>query len=159
METKTKSEKDEESSKEWRTDFLKRALFLWDVTVVISILPSIFLVIYQVAFDASVVWHWAVTYTGDVLYILWIILNCLRSYTNKRGELIEDREMIIIHYVLTSFAIDLISVIPFELLAVVGGADDFNYVVAIMRLNRTLRLYRVWSFLRKKYPKSVNFSM
>ncbi len=131
----------------------KRLLFVWDVLVVISIIPSIFLVTYQAAFDASVVWHWAVTYSGDVLYIIWIVLNCLRSYTNKIGEEIKDQEMIIIHYALTSFVFDLISVVPFELFVVMGDASGLNFVVAIMRLNRPLRLYRVWTFLCKKIPK------
>ena len=137
---------------------LKKLLFAWDVIVVISIIPSIFLVIYQAAFDASVVWHWTVTYSGDVLYVIWIVLNCFRSYTNKRGEEIRDQEMIIIHYALTSFVLDLISVLPFELFAMVGGASDLNYVVAIMKLNRLLRLYRVWKFLCKATPKKIPVS-
>lgn len=127
----------------------KLVLFGWDLLVVISIIPSVFLVVYQAAFDATVGWHWALTYSGDVLFIIWIVLNCIRSYTNKRGKEIKDHEMIIIHYALTSFAIDFISVLPFETFAIVGGLSDLSYVVAVLRLNRPLRLYRVWAFLRK----------
>ena len=140
-------------------DNKKLVLLAWDVVVVISIVPSVFLVVYQATFDATVGWHWALTYSGDVLFIAWIVLNCLRSYTNKRGEEIKDQEMIIIHYALTSFAVDLVSVLPFEMFAVVGGLSDLGYVVAVLRLNRLLRLYRVWTFLRKlgSFLSSSNF--
>lgn len=124
-------------------------LLPWDIFVVMSVIPSIILVPYQAAFDASVVWHWPFIYIGDLIYIISLVLMFFRSYTNRRGEVVTDQKLIIKYYLHNSFIYDLISVIPFEMLAVAGNSNDLKYVVAILRLNRILRLHRVWTFLCK----------
>lgn len=123
------------------------ALWAWDVFVVCSIIPSTFLVIYQAFFNAAVVWHWIVIYAGDIIYVTSVILRCFRSYQNHRGEIITDKEQIVTHYLCSSFLYDFLSIVPFEVIAVIGGVDGLNYVAALLRLNRSLRLYHIWIFL------------
>lgn len=125
-------------------------LVTWDVLVTCSIIVSTFLVTYQAIFNAAVVWHWAVVYAGDVIFITSVGLNFLRSYTNHRGEVITDKKLIMFRYLCTSFFYDLLSIIPFEMVAIIGEFNDLNYMVAILRLNRSLRLYQVWTFLCEK---------
>lgn len=140
--------------------FWENILLSWDIFVVISVIPSIILVPYQASFNASVVWHWPVIYIGDFIYIISLLLMFFRSYTNSRGEVVTDQKLIMKYYLRTSFIYDFLSVIPFEMIAIVGNSDDIKYVVAILRLNRILRLHRVWTFLCKfsmyKYSMSFN---
>ena len=121
----------------------------WDIFVSISVISSIIFVPYQAAFDASVVWHWLFIYLGDLIYIISLVLMFFRSYTNSRGEVVSDQKLIIKYYLRTSFIYDLGSVIPFEIIPIVGYANDLKYVMAIFRLNRILRLHHVWTFLCK----------
>lgn len=124
-------------------------LFLWDLFVVLSIIPSAFFVTYQAVFNASVVWQWPVIYAGDAIYITSMIANFFKSYTDSRGKVITDQRQIIMSYFRSSFLLDLVSIIPFEIVAVVGNMNDLDFMVAVLRLNRFLRLHRVWTFLCK----------
>ena len=124
-------------------------LSLWDVFVILSIIPTTFLVIYQAFFNAAVIWHWAVIYIGDVIYVFAVIVRCCRSYRNYRGEIVTDKGEIFRHYLCTSFVYDFLTIIPFEVIAMIGGVEDLHYYSAILRLNRTLRLYKIWMFLCK----------
>ena len=118
---------------------------LWDVFVICSIIPSSFLVFYQAFFNAAVLWHCAIIYAADAIYMVSIVLKFCRSYQNHRGEIVTRKEEIIKHYLCTSFFYDLISIIPFEVIGLFG--DDQKYITALLRLNRSLRLYRIWTFL------------
>lgn len=117
---------------------------VWDVFVICSIIPSTFLVFYQAFFNAAVLWHSAIIYAADAIYVVSIALKFCRSYQNYRGEIITRREETIKHYLRTSFFYDLLSIIPFEVIAAFGKD---KYVAALLRLNRSLRLYRIWTFL------------
>lgn len=131
-------------------------LGIWDVLVVCSINLSASLVIYQAFFDATVTWQWALIYTVDMLFLIEIVLRFCRGYQNFRGETIKHKEFVILHYLRTLFFPDLVSTIPFESIALLAGVDDMLYFVAMLRLNRLLRLYRVWKFLCKQTDR--NFS-
>lgn len=133
----------------WPTMSKRVVLLFWDILVVISIIPSTFFVTYQAVFNASVVWQWPVIYAGDVIYIVAMTCNFFRSYTDSRGQVITARRLIVMSYLRSSFFCDLVSIIPFEIVAVVGSLNDLNYIIAILRLNRFIRLYRVWLFLCK----------
>ncbi len=121
----------------------------WDMFVIISILPSTFLVTYQSIFDSSVAWQWAIVYTGDFIYVVAMGLRFFRSYVTDRGEWITDREKIVFHYLRTYFFLDLFSVMPFEIFTFLGDITDKTFTLAMWRLNRYIRLYRVWMFLCK----------
>lgn len=136
-------------------DSCKILLLFWDVFVVLSIIPSTFFVTYQAIFNASVIWQWPIIYAGDMIYILSLIANFFRGYNDSRGRIITDQRKIIISYCRGSFLYDLISIIPFETAALVGNLNDLNYVIAVLRLNRFLRLYRVWTFLCKLFRREA----
>ena len=124
------------------------ALLLWDAFVTFSIIPSTFFVTYQAVFNASVAWQWPVIYAGDVIFITSLATSFFRQYTDSRGQVIADQSVILMSRVRsTSFFLNLVSIIPLEVAAVVGNLDDLNYIVAVLRCNRVLRLYHVWLFL------------
>lgn len=123
-------------------------LLFWEVAVVISIIPSAFLVTYQVVYNASVMWQWVIIYAGDAIFTISVGIRFFESYTTRRGEVIKDWKMTALHYLRTYFILDFISVIPFELL-VIQVPHDKAFSMAIFRMNRYIRIYRVWLFLCK----------
>lgn len=135
---------------EYRAKLLAKSLFFWDLVVVVGIVFSTFCVTYQAVFNASVIWQWPVIYTGDALFLVSMILRFFRSYTNKKGETVTDTESIALHYLQTHFIFDLLSILPLELFALAQGKFNTAFAVAVLRLNRIIRLYRVWSFLCKE---------
>ena len=118
--------------------------YIWDVIVVLSIIPSSFLVTFQVFYNAGIPWQWSIVYITDLIYIASIVVQFLRSY-RKRGVEITSKKKIALHYVCRSFFPDLISVLPLELFCFI--APNTTYISAFLRLNRCIRCYKVWTFL------------
>ena len=133
----------------WSNQVQFHFLLFWEVLVIISIIPTAFLVIFQVVYNASLVWPRALIYGGDAIYIVSIGIRFLQSYTTRRGEVIKDWKKTTRKYLRTYFTLDLISVIPFELLMIHGVLHDRDFSMAIFRLNRYIRIYRVWLFICK----------
>ena len=126
-------------------------LLNWEALVSISIIPSAFLVSYQVVYNASVMWQLAIIYAGDVIFIISIVIRFFQSYTTRRGEVIKDWRETAFHYLRTYFILDTITVIPFEFLVIQEIFQDKLFLMAILRMNRYIRIYRVWLYLCKFY--------
>ena len=124
------------------------SLLIWDIFVVISIIPSTFFVTYQAVYNASVVWQWIIIYIADIIYVFSMVVRFFRSYVHK-GEIISDRQSIVIHYLQTTFLCDFFSILPFEIFAIPEYINGGEFMMALLRLNRFVRLYRVWEFLCK----------
>ena len=129
---------------------LSKWLAPWEALVAASILPSITLVIFQAAFDAGIVWQWAVVYVLDAVYVASMLVRFLSGYM-KRGVLITERKKVVLNYLKRSFFVDLLSVLPLEILAfAVLGSESRGEKLALaafLRLNRCIRCYRVWTFI------------
>lgn len=134
---------------------LKPSMLLdaWETLVAASIFVSIMLVIFQVAFDAGIVWQWLVAYVADALFIASMIVRFLTGYM-KRGVLVTERKLVVLHYLKRSFAVDLLSVLPFEVFALMTPGDlergETLVLAAFLRLNRCIRCYRVWVHIGNK---------
>lgn len=122
----------------------------WDAIVAASIIPSIVFVIFQVAFDAGIVWQWVIIYLADALFIASMVARFLTGF-KKRGELVTDRKKVVLNYLKRSFSADLLSVVPLEVFAFVatGSRGETLVLAAILRLNRCIRCYRIWTFISK----------
>ena len=125
-------------------------LAAWEALVAASIIPSVALVIFQVAFDAGIVWQWVIMYVADALFAASMLARFLTGYV-KRGVLVTDRKLVVLYYLKRSFSADLLSVIPLELFAfaATGSREETLALAAILRLNRCIRCYRVWAFISK----------
>ena len=128
----------------------EKLILLWDTFVMLSIIPSTFFVSYQAIFNASLLWQWPVIYIGDFIYIIASLANFFRSYMDDRGRPITDRMVIAVSYLRGHFFYDLLTIVPFEVFAILAKLDDLNFSMAIMRLNRIFRLYKVWVFICKR---------
>ena len=119
---------------------------LWEAVVAFSGIVSAFVIIYQAAFHAGLLWQWALVYSMDAIYIGYIVYRFFRPF-KKRGEVVRDRKKIALNYIRTSFLLDLLSVLPFEVFAV--ATTHPIYIAAFLRLNRCIRFYKPWTLLCK----------
>lgn len=120
-----------------------------DTVVAASIFVSMVLVIFQVTFDAGIVWQWIIMYIADVLFMASIVARFLTGYM-KRGVLVTERKLVALNYLKRSFFVDLFSVVPFEVFAFIaasGGRGETLVFAAFLRLNRCIRCYRVWTLI------------
>ena len=91
-----------------------------------------------------------IDYLIDVYFLFDMVLSFRTTYHNEDNELVLDVKLIRRRYLRSWFAIDLVAIIPFELLAYAGAgsADDLG-VLGVTKLPRLLRLGRVLKKLDK----------
>ena len=120
------------------------ALLIWDVTVVVSTLLSIFFVTFQAFYNAGIRWQWIIIIVADIVYIASIVVTFFRSFM-KKGVKITSKKEIVLHYIHTSFLPDVVSILPLEIFCF--AASNVVYAAAMLRLNRCIRCYKPWTFL------------
>ena len=123
-------------------------LAVWEALVAVSVVPSVFFVVFQAAFDAGSIWQWVLIYVADTLFVASMVSRFLTGYV-ERGVLVTDRRSVVLHYLKRSFSADLASVLPLEVFAfaATGSREETLALAAILRLNRCVRCYRVWNFI------------
>ena len=120
----------------------------WEALVAASILISMIFVIFQVTFDAGMVWQWVIMYIADALFVASMFARFLTGYM-KRGVLVTERKLVVLNYLKRTFFLDLLSVIPLEIFAfaATGGRGETLEIASFLRLNRCIRFYRVWTYI------------
>eukprot|EP00449_Zooxanthella_nutricula_P060147 CAMPEP_0198558240 /NCGR_PEP_ID=MMETSP1462-20131121/90150_1 /TAXON_ID=1333877 /ORGANISM="Brandtodinium nutriculum, Strain RCC3387" /LENGTH=692 /DNA_ID=CAMNT_0044289057 /DNA_START=21 /DNA_END=2099 /DNA_ORIENTATION=+ len=147
----------------WRArraqDFLinpERSAFLeqWDIATLLALSFVAIVAPIQVAmFDAQVDWLFIVNCMVDLLFLGDLVLHFFIMYPIKTnyGYILErSHTKIIKHYLRTWFIIDLISIIPFDLVGLLSESSEMNKLkfVKVVRLMRLLRLVRVMKVSR-----------
>mmetsp|Transcript_38487 Transcript_38487/g.53433 ORF Transcript_38487/g.53433 Transcript_38487/m.53433 type:complete len:762 (+) Transcript_38487:110-2395(+) len=74
----------------------------------------------------------------DIMFLLDIILTFRVAYF-KYGNIVTDKNMIAMHYISQTFAIDLLATLPLDLLGVEN--TEFLSLLRLMRLNRVLKMF------------------
>jgi CRP-like cAMP-binding protein len=93
----------------------------------------------------------AVRYVTDAFFAVDIVLNFFTAYYDATERLVARRRDIVMHYLRTSFALDVLGSFPFELLVHGSSAS----LAAVVKFPRLLRMRRVYSFLENKESRSV----
>jgi len=93
----------------------------------------------------------AVGYVTDAFFAVDIVLNFFTAYYDATERLVARRRDIVMHYLRTSFALDVLGSFPFELLVHGSSAS----LAAVVKFPRLLRMRRVYSFLENKESRSV----
>lgn len=92
--------------------------------------------------------HLVIDYAVDAFFAIDMLLSMSTVYYNDHYELVIDRRKIIAHYLRTWFVVDLLSILPLELFAVVynaystGDRMDAAVLSNFLKLPRMLRLAR-----------------
>ncbi len=124
-----------------------KILRVWQILVVLSVMNTIFLDTFMWSFDSRILDLWALVYVMDAIYIINIALKFYTAYY-ERGIVITDSAKIRRHYLKTTFFVDLITIMPLELVALAPTFGTWRYV-AVFRCNRLIRLYAVFQFYGK----------
>lgn len=69
-----------------------------------------------------------VDYVVDIMFIIDIFINFRTTYVDSSNEIISSPCRIAVHYIRTWFIIDILAAIPFELLFMIGNADQVSWL-------------------------------
>ena len=123
---------------------------------------------FRLAFIEEYSYNWEVTYyIFDLFFLIDILLTFNTSYTSeKKKKEITDRKQIAKNYLTTWFAVDIISILPFDaiiqLIATLadsdgsGGKSNINMIVRVSRMGkiyklvRLIRLVKIFKILKNK---------
>jgi potassium voltage-gated channel Eag-related subfamily H protein 7 len=99
----------------------------------------------------------------DLLYVSDLFRQFFLEYEDERTHImVRDRKNIAVHYLKGWFIIDFVSILPFDLVALVAKSETLSKAKAlkVIRLLRLLKLVRIVKALRlvKKYRASVSLS-
>lgn len=84
----------------------------------------------------------------DVFFISDMVIQFFLMYRDEeKGMLVKDHKMIIRSYTRGWFWIDLVAILPFDMVGVVASSDDMNNL-KILRIARLLRLFKLLRILR-----------
>lgn len=122
---------------------------IWEISVNFSIFISSLMVMFLAAFESSFIRMWMLVYIAEFFQILDMIKTTCTAYTNNKGILVKERQMIVKRYLRTAFLWDLTSAFPTEILVIAFPEYSTLQVMSLLRLNRLLRLYKVYAYISK----------
>lgn len=124
----------------------------WDVTMMLMMLFTALVTPYEVAFmdGGTVDFLFVLNRLVDLLFLIDLGINFLAPYQGSGkddGQWVHDGRKIAQHYLRTWFTIDVVSLLPYDIVGMLVESDDVDVsqlkVVRIVRLFRLLKLFRV----------------
>ena len=122
-------------------------VFIWDSIQCAAIHASYIFVWFQAAIDASVSWQLAAIYLLDLLYLLYVLSLFITSYKEKGRTVKSYRK--IARRVMRIIIVDILGLLPLEICSFLSP-DQQVLTAAYLRLNRSLRFFRVFKFYSKQ---------
>ena len=120
----------------------------WDLYITLILFFTFIVTPFRIAFtnDDNLAWTIA-DGVIDFMFLIDIILNFFMAYYNNEYILIDKRTKIAVKYITTWFFIDLVAVVPFNLLIPSSSEGNSDYG-SLARLTKLPRLYRLVKMLR-----------
>lgn len=132
----------------------------WDIATLLALMFTALFAPFEVAFlqfEMEMMFNtkfilqnilWFVNRVVDCIFLTDILVNFFLSYrmsVKDGGEWVKSNSKIVKHYLTTWFPIDIVSVIPFDLIGLLSGSDDIKNLksVRLIRLLRLLKLVRI----------------
>ena len=129
----------------------------WDLFITTVLLVSCLLTPFNLAFgelnNDPLEWI-IINYTIDICFLIDIIIIFNSAFYDNEFIVVEDRKIIAKEYLRSWFIIDLLAIIPFDLLI---STQDQNYgdIARIVRLGRISKLIKMTRLLRKMQRKMI----
>lgn len=76
----------------------------------------------------------------DFLFLIDIIVNFFSAYYNEKYILIDKRTQIACNYIKGWFIVDVVSILPFNL---ISGGQNYGKLVRLTKLNRLYKLVKL----------------
>lgn len=135
---------------------IERKLY-WDIFITAVLLYSCTVTTVQMALfeDLSLFWK-IMNYMVDFLFLIDIIVIFNTALQDEDGEIIEDRYKIASTYLKGWFLIDLIAIIPFELMFRKGESANLIRYTRIGRMYKMLKLMKLVRLMKLQKNKSFS---
>ena len=123
-----------------------KAYRFWDVLNTLAIFLTCLVVPFQACFSSNVVAFWVLSYVFDALFLIDVLLRFHVGYFRK-GSLITEKKLVRKRYVRGAFGPDVLTLVPLDFLVfAVSTSSRWHQTLSLLRLNRVLRVYRLFSF-------------
>lgn len=131
-------------------------VMFWDVLASVFLLITCILTPINLAYSdelEQVIWYLNFNYAIDIFFGLDILMNFNSATVDDNFNITDDRRQIALDYVRSWFLIDLLSILPFELMAEKDVTDEasqakINQIVRITRISKLYKLAKVVKLLR-----------
>lgn len=118
----------------------------WDTIVSFLLIIVFFFTPYRIAFHEKESWYWIVIDQSiDFLFLIDIVVTFFSAYFDSQQNLIVKRKQIACHYIATWFFIDVIAIIPFNL---IFSTKDISSLVRFSRLSKLGKLVKLMRLVR-----------
>jgi hypothetical protein len=136
--------------KKWQSKFLiypeDTFTSFWDVYIAIILIFSCLITPYRLALIEEDSDNWVIINAFiDIMFLCDIILIFNTTYYDEEFNLISDRKTIAIIYFKGWLFIDLVAIVPFDLLM---GGNQLNNLVRIARLGKMYKLVKLTRLIR-----------
>ena len=84
----------------------------------------------------------------NIVFLVDLVLQFFLPVPDQRGELIRDRRVLAMRYLKSWFALDVVSILPFDFVVLAAGNDESTAGLRSFRLMRLLRLIKLVKVLR-----------
>ena len=141
----------------------KFKVIFWDLLISVCLLITCILIPFNLAFSEyldQVTWYFFFLYMVDAFFVVDIFINFNTAYVQNEVHVITNRKKIAIAYIKSWFLIDLLSVVPFDLIFEYSLANPTDDAAAIqqagtdsklnqyIRISRVSKLYKLIKFTR-----------
>jgi len=142
----------------------------WDILTALCLVFVCFVSPYEVAFNSlasqapKADFLFWINRCIDCVFVLDIALQFFVMYpiTHRHGTIfVTDHRLIVRHYLRTWFVVDVLSVLPFDVLAMTAQSDVFSRLklLRVMRLTRLLKLFRLVRGMRMLRRYELEFGI
>lgn len=114
---------------------------IWDVVITLALVVVCFKTPADIAFAIGTSWNDMSNVVIDSLFMLDILVIFNSAFYNANYDLIDKRNEIVQNYISGWFLIDLLAVIPIDV--IVDAASSVNKLVRVTRVSRLYRLVKL----------------
>lgn len=139
---------EEQSSKFQQQNTMDSFKTNWDLFVTLVLLFTAFVTPYRVAYINNETKGWDITnLTIDTIFGLDILIIFNTAYYDEDFKIVSEYKSIAKKYISSWFFIDLLAILPFDLIFK-ASTTDFNELVRITRIGRMYKLVKLTRLMR-----------
>jgi hypothetical protein len=121
----------------------------WDLWLTVLLIFTCILTPYRIAFEGkNPLRSKIVNNVTDAFFLLDMIFSFTTAYTDEDFRVVDNRGTIAKGYLKSWFLIDLLAILPFEVILGGGGGSGMNDVVRLARIGRLYKLIKLTKLMR-----------
>jgi hypothetical protein len=122
----------------------------WDLFITLILLISCILTPYRIAFtrgedQESLQWQ-VISYGIDTFFLIDILVIMNSAFYDDEFQIVEDRVVIIKSYLQTWFLVDLLAILPFDI--ILRQTENYQQIVRFARIGRMYKLIKMIRLIR-----------